>query len=158
MPCTAVSSLAICTSSFAHLNVWNTSIRLFEISKPFKSFLGKILAEYFNTEPVSKNTLVESFSSLRTFDFWFVQSNHDSLTHEEFADYPYSCLLKTGFSRLWINLFYFTRSNALCHSMKNANNSSSMSEVRSDVFLNRETRRGKCTNFLLRCKSILLLE
>jgi len=42
--------------------------------------------------------------------------------------------------------------------MKNANNSSSMSEVRSDAFLNRETRRGKSTNFLLRRKSILLLE
>jgi len=60
MPCTAVSSLASCTRSFAHLNVWNTCIPLFEIPKPFKSFFGKILAEYFNTEPATKNTLQSS--------------------------------------------------------------------------------------------------
>jgi hypothetical protein len=41
--------------------------------------------------------------------------------------------------------------------MNNANNLST-SKVRSDVILNRDTKREKSTKFLLKCKSILQLE
>jgi len=106
-----------------------------EVPKPFKCFLCKLFA-------VKMNRIVDKQDPCLTLRPLFIilvcRWSSLNLTFSSMHNLPINLLQHNSILipfRIYINLAHFKRSNAFRQSMKQEQNSSSMSNVRSDIFL-----------------------